>query len=164
MRFLMMSIFNMYICNMAKKRLGKDGKQITLKNYLKFFVFMIVLLGINQGVFMYMQENNLYEEIEVARSMPVAEFKKHQQELEIKIMQRSEIPMAKRVEFLHQVESIIKTLSHPATRLTYDTFGIQDTEYAWAFKDQNFLLSVIIQSSIFYVICIFMNMMSKSRD
>lgn len=46
----------------------------------------------------------------------------------------------------------------------YDTFGITDMEYAWAFKSQMFLLQMIIQSAIFYFICIFMNMMSKSRD
>jgi hypothetical protein len=46
----------------------------------------------------------------------------------------------------------------------YDSFGITDTEYAWGFKSQNFLLQMIIQSAIFYFICIFMNMMGKSRD
>ena len=65
---------------------------------------------------------------------------------------------------IQKVDAIVKILSHPATRLMYDSFNITDTEYAWGFKNQNFLLQMIIQSAIFYFICIFMNMMNKSRD
>ena len=59
---------------------------------------------------------------------------------------------------------MIEVLTHPARRLTYDTFEYTDTEYAWAFKSQNFLLSTIIGSAIFYVICTVMNMVSRKRS
>lgn len=62
-RFFVMSFFNMYICGQAKKRLSKDGKKITLKKYMKFFLFFSILLTINQAVFFFFEPPNLYDEI-----------------------------------------------------------------------------------------------------
>lgn len=58
---------------------------------------------------------------------------------------------------------MVDVLTHPARRLSYDTFGQTDTSYAWAFKSHYFLLSTIMGSSIFYVICTVLNMIGDRK-
>ena len=60
-RFFVMSFFNMFICGQAKKRLSKDGKKITFKKYMKFVIFLTLLLAINQIVFFLFEPPNLYD-------------------------------------------------------------------------------------------------------
>lgn len=60
-RFIIMMVANLFICGQARKRLGKDGKQNTFKKYMKFLLFAIIYLGINQLVFFFLQEPNLYD-------------------------------------------------------------------------------------------------------
>ena len=67
-----------------------------------------------------------------------------------------------RMDTIKKAEEITKILSHSARRLSYDTFGQSDTQYAWAFKNQYFLLQSMIGSSVFYVICVLMNMLGLS--
>jgi hypothetical protein len=54
-------------------------------------------------------------------------------------------------------------LTHPARRLTYDSFGYSDVEYAWAFKFPTFILSTIVGSGSFFVICTFVSLMNKKK-
>lgn len=55
-------------------------------------------------------------------------------------------------------------MTHPARRLSYDSFGHSETEYAWAFKSPSFLLSTIIGSGIFFVICTVVSMINKKKS
>jgi len=54
-------------------------------------------------------------------------------------------------------------LTHPARRLSYDSFGFSDVEYAWAFKAPAFILSTIIGSGFFFVICTVVSLMNKKK-
>ena len=58
----------------------------------------------------------------------------------------------------------MEVLTHPARRLTYDSFGFSDVEYAWAFKVPSFILSTIISSGFFFVICTVVSMMNKKKS
>ncbi len=55
-------------------------------------------------------------------------------------------------------------LTHPARRLTYDSFGHAEVEYAWAFKSPPFVLSTIIGSGFFFVICTVVSMLNKKKS
>ena len=59
--------------------------------------------------------------------MPISDIKAHQKELELKVMTETKIPMNVRVKTIKKIEEIVKVLSHPARRLSYDTFGMADT-------------------------------------
>ena len=166
-RFIVQMIMNVYICNFAKKRLikmtsRKEGKK-ALKSYIVFLLFVIVLIGLNQTLYFFFKPKNLYEELEISRSMSPAEIEKYQKDLELKIMQMENIPYNQRMENIKKLESMVQVLTHPARRLSYDTFGEVDTKFAWAFKSQYFLLSTIIGSSIFYILCTFLNLMNEGK-
>jgi len=58
---------------------------------------------------------------------------------------------------------MIGVLKHPARRLSYDSFGYSQVEYAWAFKSPNFILQTIIGSGVFFVISTFLSLMNKQK-
>ena len=58
---------------------------------------------------------------------------------------------------------ILQVLTHPARRLSYDSFGFSDVEHAWAFKAPGFILSTIIGSGFFFVICTVVSLMNKKK-
>jgi hypothetical protein len=78
-------------------------------------------------------------------------------------MQAENLPMAERIGNIRKLEAMVQVLTHPARRLSYDTFGETDTSYAWAFKSHLFLLSTIMGASIFYIMCTFLNMISDKK-
>ena len=65
---------------------------------------------------------------------------------------------------MKELEETLQVLTHPARRLTYDSFGFSGTEYAWAFKFPSFILSTIIGSGFFFVICTVISMMNKKKS
>jgi preprotein translocase subunit SecG len=65
---------------------------------------------------------------------------------------------------IKEFEDKFNVLTHPARRLSYDSFGLADGQYAWAFKSPTFILQTIIGSAIFFVICTFMSMMNSKKD
>jgi hypothetical protein len=60
-------------------------------------------------------------------------------------------------------DEIEKILTHSARRLTYDTFGLTGVEYAWSFTFPSFILSMIVQNSIYYLICLLMNILNRDK-
>lgn len=84
--------------------------------------------------------------------------------MKLNIMSLERMPTNIKIQKIRKLEEIIKILSHPARRLTYDTFGQTDTQYAWAFKSQEFLISVIISSGIFYIMCTVMSLISQKKN
>lgn len=100
-RFIVQMIMNVYICNFAKKKLAKmttkkEGKR-ALKSYLVFLVFVVVLIGLNQAIYFTFKPKNLYEELEIPRSMPPDQIKAYQDQLKIKIMQMDNLPMEQKM-------------------------------------------------------------------
>ena len=59
--------------------------------------------------------------------MSLKEVEEAGKDLKIKIMSMEEVPMNQRMENIKKLESYIMVLSHPARRLTYDSFGETDT-------------------------------------
>lgn len=166
-RFIVQMIMNVFICNFAKKRLAKmttkkEGKR-ALKSYVTFLLFVVVLIGLNQAIYFIFKPKNLYEELEIPRSMPPEQIKAYMKDLEVKILQMDNIPYEQRMGNIEKLHGMVYVLIHPARRLSYDTFGETDTTFAWAFKSHNFLLSTIIGSSIFYIICTFLNLMNEGK-
>lgn len=64
---------------------------------------------------------------------------------------------------LKDFTEIISVLTHPARRLSYDSFGYHSVEYAWAFKSSTFILQTIIGSSIFFIICTVVRVVNKQK-
>lgn len=62
-----------------------------------------------------------------------------------------------------EYDEIEKILTHSARRLTYDSFGLTGVEYAWSFNFPSFILSMIIQNSIYYLICLLMNVLNRDK-
>ena len=65
---------------------------------------------------------------------------------------------------IQALEEAIQVLTHPARRLTYDSFGRSEVEYAWAFKFPQFLLGTIISSGMFYIISIVFSLMRSKAE
>ena len=59
---------------------------------------------------------------------------------------------------------MLGVLTHPARRLSYNSFGFSDVEYAWAFKFPSFLLQTIIGSGVFFVMATFMSLMNRRKE
>lgn len=62
-----------------------------------------------------------------------------------------------------QLKEVLQVLTHPARRLTYDSFGFSEVEYAWAFKAPDFILSTILSSGFFFVICTVISLINKKK-
>lgn len=64
-RFLVQMAMNIFLSNYAKKKLAKintrkQGRQ-TLKSYLTFLLFSVLIIGLNQAVYFFFKPANLYE-------------------------------------------------------------------------------------------------------
>ena len=59
---------------------------------------------------------------------------------------------------------MLSVLTHPARRLSYDSFGYSEVTYAWAFKYPSFLLQTIIGSAVFFVVATFMSLMNRRKE
>lgn len=78
-RFLVQMIMNVMICKYAQKKISKiatkkEGKR-ALKSYLLFLGFVIIMIGLNQGVYFFFKPRNLYEELNIPRNMPPDQIK-----------------------------------------------------------------------------------------
>lgn len=90
-RFLIQMVVNVAVCNFAKKKIAKiatkkQGKQ-AFKSYLVFIAFSLMLIGLNQALFFIFKPPNLYQQLNIPRSMPPEEIKKYEDELKVKVMQ-----------------------------------------------------------------------------
>lgn len=72
--------------------------------------------------------------------------------------------MHDRMANIRKLEEIVNVLSHPARRLSYDSFGMSETEFAWAFMSQGFLMQMVVQSAVFYIVCTFMSMVNTKKS
>jgi|LakMenEpi03Aug12_release.lakeMendotaPanAssembly.Ray.scaffolds.fasta_scaffold154270_1 hypothetical protein len=64
-RFIVQMLMNVFLCNYAKKKIAKiatkkEGKR-TLKSYLIFLSFAVILIGLNQTVYFVFKQRNLYQ-------------------------------------------------------------------------------------------------------
>lgn len=123
-RFIIQTIVNIIVCNYAKGRFQKmaqTGKH-NWKSLAFFLLFTVVLLGANQIIYFMFKDRNLYEELEVSRRMSGAEITEYANDIKIKIMSMN-MDMNTRLEKVNQLQAMVQVLTHPATRLTYDSFG-----------------------------------------
>lgn len=58
---------------------------------------MVVLIGLNQAVYFFFKPKNLYEELEIPRSMPPDQIKAYEDQIKLKIMQMESVPLQQRV-------------------------------------------------------------------
>lgn len=99
-RFLVQMIMNVVVCKYAKKKIAKiatkkQGKK-AFKSYLIFLLFVVSIIGLNQAVYFFFKPRNLYEELNISRSMPPDQIKSYEDETKIKIMQTS-LPMQQKM-------------------------------------------------------------------
>jgi len=64
-RFVVQMIMNLVLCNYAQKKIAKlsmkrEGKR-SLKSYLVFILFAVLLFALNQAVFFFFKTPNLYQ-------------------------------------------------------------------------------------------------------
>lgn len=97
----------------------------------------------------------------VQRKMSITDLKQWAERRRVEIYQIGSVPATvPESTFLEA----ISVLTHPARRLSYDSFGEHKVEYAWAFKAPNFILQTIISSAVFFVICTFMSLVNKKKS
>ena len=80
----------------------------------------LILLTVNIGTFKFFKDTNLYEKIGVSRKMSTLEIKEWAQTMKIELYQKgTQVPQLPLKDFTE----IISVLTHPARRLSYDSFG-----------------------------------------
>lgn len=120
-----------------------------------------MLLLLNQGAFMFFKNDNIYQVLGIQRAMPTTDIKQWAERRRVEIYQIGSVPAnVPESTFL----DMVGVLTHPARRLTYDSFGYSSVEYAWAFKSPTFILQTIIGSAVFFVICTFMSIINKKKS
>lgn len=71
-------IINIFLCKKAQeiiaKRVVKEEK-ISKQSYLIYVVFALTLFFVNQGVYMFFKDHNLYEKIGAPRRLNIVELK-----------------------------------------------------------------------------------------
>lgn len=128
-RFVIQSMVNIFVCNQAGKRFNAmilKQRAITPKSYLYFAIFAFTIISINQLLFFAFKTENLYEKINLPRKLSLSEVKKHGDELAIELMKK-QMPADEKIRKINEISEIISVLSHPARRLTYDSFGLTST-------------------------------------
>lgn len=90
-RFLVQMIMNVFICSYAQKKIAKiaskrEGRR-SIKSYLHFFAFAVILIALNQAVYFMFTPPNLYEELGLRRSDSIEQIKQYKDDLKIQIMQ-----------------------------------------------------------------------------
>lgn len=96
-RFLIQMVVNIVICKYAKQRIAKiatkkQGKK-AFKGYLALLLFAVLLIGLNQALFFFFKPLNLYQELNIPRSMSPDQIKLYEEDLKIKIMQMDKMPI-----------------------------------------------------------------------
>ena len=90
-RFLVQNIMNIFICNYAQKKISKEalkkGNKKSINYYLLFALFALTMVALNQLVYFVFKPRNLYEELELRRSMSMEEIKNAGDDIKVKIMQ-----------------------------------------------------------------------------
>lgn len=157
-------MINMYVCKRFFTRYGRKDKsqRVTLKEFVVIVGFMFALLVANQAFYFLTAPQNLYSVAGVTRRMTPKEISNRISDAKVEVMSEK-IDLQQRLLKAHQLDEIEKLLTHRARRLTYDSFGIPLLEYAWSFMQPNFVLSVMIQNSIFYLISLVMNLLNRDK-
>ena len=110
-RFLVQNVMNIFICNYAQKRISKEavkeGNRKNIKYYLLFALFAFTMIGLNQVVYFIFKPINLYEELELRRSMSMEEIKSAGNDIKVKIMQMENISFEKRMQHIDKLQKII---------------------------------------------------------
>lgn len=78
-RFFIQMIINVFLCNQAQKIISKrimTEENISRKTIMTYVVFAITLFLVNQSIFMFFKDYNLYETLGVSRSLNIVELKK----------------------------------------------------------------------------------------
>lgn len=157
-------VINIFVCRKGLDIISKmaiRSDRIERRAIGAYLLLALVLLLLNQGAFMFFKNNNLYEVIGVKRGMGISELKEWAQRRRVELYQIGSVPAAvPESTFLE----IVSVLTHPARRLSYDSFGQHGVEYAWAFKSPAFILQTIIGSAFFFVICTFMSVINKKKS
>ncbi len=85
-----------------------------------YVLFALVLLLLNQGAFMFFKNDNIYQILGIHRGMPVGDIKHWAEKRRVEIYQIGSVPSTvPESSFLEMVGVV----THPARRLTYDSFG-----------------------------------------
>ena len=77
-RFFIQMAINIFLCNQAQSMIGKrmaKEQNPSVKSYLIFIIFAIILFTVNQTSYMFFKDYNLYEKLGVARSLSIGELK-----------------------------------------------------------------------------------------
>ena len=78
MRFFLQMGVNIFLCKKAQDIIGKrmvKEEKISAKSYAVFIVFAVTLLLVNQSLFMFFKDYNLYEKIGAPRKLNAVELK-----------------------------------------------------------------------------------------
>lgn len=71
-------IINIFLCKKAQdiiaKRVMKE-ENISKQSYLIYVIFAITLFSVNQGVYMFFKDDNLYQKIGASRILNIVELK-----------------------------------------------------------------------------------------
>jgi hypothetical protein len=62
-RFFIQMLINLFLCNQAQKMIGKrvmSEDKLSKKTIMIYIVFAITLFAVNQSLFMYFKDPNLY--------------------------------------------------------------------------------------------------------
>ena len=77
-RFFVQMGINIFLCRKAQeiisKRVMKEEK-ISKKSYLIYIVFALTLFMVNQSVFLFFKDDNLYQKIGAPRKLNIVELK-----------------------------------------------------------------------------------------
>ena len=157
-------MINMYLCKKFFQRYGRKDKSqpIKLKELTLIVGFMLFIIFGNQLYYFLTAPQNLYSVAGVTRIMTPQEISNRITEAKVEIMQEK-IDIQARLFQAKQLDEIEKLLTHRARRLTYDSFGISMLEYTWSFMQPSFILSMVIQNSVFYLICLVMNLLNRDK-
>jgi hypothetical protein len=73
-RFFIQMLINVFLCNQVQKIISKrvvSEEKVTKKSLLIYLVFAITLFMVNQGLFFYFKDHNIYESLGVSRSLNI---------------------------------------------------------------------------------------------
>jgi hypothetical protein len=123
MRFMIQMVINIFVCRKGLEIISKmavKSDRIERKAIAVYILFALTLVLLNQGAFMFFKTKNLYEVIGAQRRMTIGELKEWGERRRVELYQiGSEPATIPESTFLE----IINVLTHPARRLSYDSFG-----------------------------------------
>lgn len=77
-RFFVQMIINIFLCKKAQEIIGKrvmKEEKLSKKSYIIYVVFALTLFIVNQSVYMFFKDQNLYEKIGASRMLNIVELK-----------------------------------------------------------------------------------------